>query len=172
MPRCLSCARGFTDECDNDIPGGCPVEEVKNADTTLQPDDEGSESEVSEEDKVRTRRYKNDSALKDQQSTGRKRAAKLYPKDRNAPCEWRGKQNCGGGINPIQGCLDGLQQAIHHGPDYSTLNNEPDNVHRICHTCHNRWHAANDKEKTEAYLKLYGHAPKKLGNAAQDVGSF
>lgn len=88
--------------------------------------------------------YKLDSELKDQQSTGRKRAAKLYPLDTDAPCEWQRQKNCGGGNNPITGCANGTQKARHHGPDKNTLNNERGNVHRICPTCHNRWHAAND----------------------------
>jgi hypothetical protein len=33
---------------------------------------------------------------------------------------------------------------IHHGPDKNTLNNAPNNVHRICKSCHHAWHAAND----------------------------
>lgn len=88
--------------------------------------------------------YKNDAVLKDQQSTGRKRAAQMYPLDKEAPCEWRGNKNCGGGKRPIVGCADGLQQARHHGPDKNTLNNDAGNVHRICSKCHNRWHARND----------------------------
>lgn len=90
------------------------------------------------------RTYKDDSALRDQQSTGRKRAARLYPLEADAPCEWQMKKNCGGGNKPIVGCMNGVQQARHHGPDKNTLNNESGNVHRICHTCHNRWHTLND----------------------------
>lgn len=88
--------------------------------------------------------YKSDNALRDQQSTGRKRAAEMYPLDRDAPCEWQNHKNCGGGKHPIVGCIDGKQQARHHGPDKNTLNNDYGNVHRICHQCHNRWHARND----------------------------
>jgi hypothetical protein len=88
--------------------------------------------------------YKSDASLKDQQSTGRKRAAAMYPLFRDDACEWSRKKNCGGGANPITGCLDGKQQARHHGPDKNTLNNDEGNVHRICHSCHNNWHAAND----------------------------
>lgn len=91
-----------------------------------------------------SRGYKREAALKDQQSTGRKRAAVLYPLNRNGQCEWRGRTVMGGGTAPITGCTDGTQQARHHGPDKNTLNNEQGNVHRICHGCHNRWHAAND----------------------------
>lgn len=105
---------------------------------------------------------KSDHFLKDQQSTGRKRAAKLYPIDRSAPCEWANRNAVGGGIT-IDGCGKrpgtsvGKQQSRHHGPDYSTLNNAPDNVHRICHSCHNTWHSVNDVNKDANYLKRYGH---------------
>lgn len=68
----------------------------------------------------------------------------MYPLDRDADCEWQGKKNNGGGKSPIVGCLEGKQQARHHGPDKNTLNNDYGNVHRICHQCHNRWHARND----------------------------
>jgi len=89
--------------------------------------------------------YKSDASLRDQQSTGRKRAAEMYPLDRDADCEWKLQKNCGGDRFPIVGCLDGKQQARHHGPDKNTLNNDQGNVHRICHQCHNRWHAKNDE---------------------------
>lgn len=85
-----------------------------------------------------------ESNLKDQQSTGRKRAAKLYPLNREQDCDWKGRANCGGGSSPILGCITGRQQARHHGPDKTVSNNNEGNVHRICHYCHNRWHAAND----------------------------
>jgi hypothetical protein len=88
--------------------------------------------------------YKDDSVLKDQQSTGRKRAAQMYPLYSEEPCEWQKKKNCGGN-KPIVGCVDGKQEARHHGPDKNTLNNDEGNVHRICHKCHNRWHTVNDE---------------------------
>lgn len=90
--------------------------------------------------------YKNDATLRDQQSTGRKRAAEMYPLDRDADCEWKMQKNCGGGKHPITGCADGKQQARHHGPDKNTLNNDYGNVHRVCNFCHNRWHAKNDPD--------------------------
>lgn len=99
----------------------------------------------SDDDQPTHRTYKDDSALRDQQSTGRKRAARMYPLNELAPCDWAMKKNCGGGKFPITGCLANLQQARHHGPDKNTLNNEKENVHRICHTCHNRWHTLNDE---------------------------
>lgn len=70
----------------------------------------------------------------------------MYPLHREQPCEWQGLTNSGGGKYPILGCVTGLQESRHHGPDKSTSNNEEGNVHRICHRCHNRWHAANNKE--------------------------
>lgn len=82
----------------------------------------------------------------DSQSAGRKVAAKLYPLDPDKPCEWRGFSNCGGGDYPILGCLEGKQQARHHGPEKNVQNNEQGNVHRICHYCHYRWHAKNDPD--------------------------
>jgi len=104
-----------------------------------------AEEEVIEDERRSLHRtYKREGTLKDQQSTGRKRAALLYPLDREASCEWRELRNCGGGPKPIIGCNGGLQQSRHHGPDKNTLNNDQGNVHRICHKCHNRWHTVND----------------------------
>lgn len=170
--KCLACARGFPEECENEVvcadtvytdnsdAESLEVSEV-NEDVSEEPDDvHGDDGRVLQR---RVRRNKPDAALKDQQSTGRKRAALLYPLDREAPCEWRNKSGCGGGTKPIVGCSNGFQQARHHGPDYNTLNNDPTNVSRICHSCHNRWHAANDGDKDLSYLIQYGHKPKKLG---------
>lgn len=129
------------------------------------------------------RRGRRDATLRDQQSTGRKRAAQLFPLNREGKCEWAGLKNAGGGRYPIVGCRAGLQQARHHGPDKNTLNNDEGNVHRICHTCHNRWHARNDNDyvpdeitnkhdpttvaSDEDYLdaELYfaNHTPRKVG---------
>ncbi len=84
----------------------------------------------------------------DSQSAGRKEAAKLYPLNSEEPCEWSGSANVGGGSYPILGCplgVKSIQQSRHHGPDKHVSNNESGNVHRICHYCHYRWHAANDK---------------------------
>lgn len=107
-----------------------------------------------------SRSLKRDSALKDQQSTGRKRAARMYPLDRNAPCEWRNKANCGGGPYPIVGCITGLQEARHHGPDKSTSNNDEGNVHRICHYCHANWHAKNNIDYDWNSTKVNQHKPR------------
>lgn len=114
------------------------------SDGVLEPGDLGSDESPEEEEEIEHRTYGDDSALKDQQSTGRKRAARWFPLDETKLCEWAMKTNCGGGKHPITGCFANTQQARHHGPDKNTLNNEKGNVHRICHTCHNRWHTLND----------------------------
>jgi hypothetical protein len=135
--------------------------------------------EPEEPDSRKTRRYKSDDAITDQQSTGRKRAAVLYPLDKSKPCEWAELKEAGGGFKPIQGCglrpgtFIGRQLARHHGPDQNTLNNDPGNVHRICTKCHNEWHAKNDPYKDQMYEKIYGHKPSKenLSNAAKALKS-
>lgn len=95
--------------------------------------------------------------IEDVLSTGRKRAAMLYPIYEGMVCEWAGLKNAGGGVVPIIGCKGNrlspkkggdnelVQGDVHHGPDKNTLANEPGNAHRICAYCHHRWHAANDK---------------------------
>lgn len=78
-------------------------------------------------------------------STGRKRAAEMYPIEKGVTtCEWSRLKRAGGGVKPITGCNDNLATHRHHGPDKNTLNNEVGNVHRICVHCHNRWHTNND----------------------------
>jgi hypothetical protein len=101
--------------------------------------------------KERGGQIKDPSKVKDLESTGRKRAARLYPIPKDGQpgfpmvCEWSGLLSAGGGINPIVGCRNGLAEGIHHGPDKNTLNNFAVNVHRICDSCHNRWHTLNDR---------------------------
>lgn len=138
---CVSCGSGMHFEC-RDEPCCCssnpPVaEEIE--------DEENSRS---------VRGYKRDSTLKDQQSTGRKRAAVMYPLDYEAPCEWAWLRFAGGGKFPIIGCNGNTQRARHHGPDKNTLNNDKGNVHRICDYCHNRWHTKNDP----------GYTPGEIGH--------
>lgn len=152
---CVACRQGFKWECA--YHGNCDTATRNNAgssdSSSAAEDTEDSTGGFEAEDlfasEDSTAAYivngQDDSKLKDQQSTGRKRAAKMYPLAEGAPCEWQGKKNCGGGENPIIGCINGTQQARHHGPDKNTLNNEKGNVHRICHLCHNRWHARNDE---------------------------
>lgn len=118
----------------------------------------------------RTRRLKNDDAVTDQQSTGRKRAAKMYPlKDEHGnplPCDFANKPQClpkfmevqidGCGVRP--GTLSGKAQARHHH-DYNTLNNERSNVGLLCTSCHNLLHARNDPYKDVIYERIYGFKP-------------
>lgn len=98
--------------------------------------------------------YKEAHEVRDVLSTGRKRAAEVKPIEDGMLCEWAGLRFAGGGVFPIIGCIDTKIVAekghgartghIHHGPDKNTLNNDWDNLHRICSTCHNRWHTVND----------------------------
>lgn len=81
---------------------------------------------------------------KDPISTGRKRAAEMYPITTGMICEWAGLAKAGGGVVPIVGCVGRPASDRHHGPDKNTMNNAPTNLHRICDHCHNTWHALND----------------------------
>lgn len=145
MTICPECMRGFY--C-----GQCTISRSPELDETVSSgrETENRLGEVSVPANQRVRRQKPDRAVTDQQSTGRKRAAKLYPLQEQL-CEWHDASptNPRGGGNPITfGCKEPgvLQQARHHGPDKNTLNNEPGNVHRICHYHHNNWHALNDPD--------------------------
>ena len=101
--------------------------------------------------------------ITDVQSTGRKRAALMYPIAEGDICEWAGLKNAGGGVVPITGCFDNPATDRHHGPDKNTLNNTAGNVHRICSFCHNFWHAKNDEyygerpPGTEPFIPLDPH---------------
>ncbi len=92
------------------------------------------------------------SEYKDPVSTGRKRAAEMYPITPGMTCEWAGLKFAGGGVKPIVGCIGRPASDRHHGPDKNTMNNAPDNLHRICDFCHNTWHAVNDP--------FYGERPE------------
>lgn len=156
MTMCLLCAEGFTELCES----GCEKPKEKSnddqpkalpeilADTDwLEPEKRNSrKGQVLDPNRKRdSRRKKNDGNLKDPHSTGRKRAVTLHGHaNAELPCEWRGKANCGGGRFPILGCDNGVQENLHHGPDKNTLNNERENIHKICSQCHNRWHTLND----------------------------
>jgi hypothetical protein len=97
--------------------------------------------------------------IKDVTSTGRKRAAAMHPILDGMRCEWAGLRFAGGGVHPIVGCRDHVLHqakeafngstwpgALHHGPDKNVLNNAVGyNLHAICQSCHNRWHALNDE---------------------------
>lgn len=88
---------------------------------------------------------KEEKVYKDPVSTGRKRAAVMYPLSAGQVCDWAWRKNCGGGIEPITGCTGRPATHIHHGPDKSTFNNDANNISLVCNFCHNRWHVANDK---------------------------
>lgn len=146
---CLSCGRGFHFECEKGCVNCHPdYEKVVQSLTRIGNSGNGKGAPT-----------KNPEDVKDKFSTGRKRAAHLWPLFRNNPCDWQGKKNCGGGI-PIVGCLAGKQQARHHGPVKQVLRNEPGNVHRICHVCHNRWHTINDKDYDEEKWDETEHKPE------------
>lgn len=104
-------------------------------------------------------------AVRDQTSTGRKRAVVAMAEWNRgldgSTCEWAYLRNAGGGAVPIVGCAGTIirevkqtdevkenesPRHIHHGPDKSTLNNSEENLHAICSSCHNRWHALNDPQ--------------------------
>jgi hypothetical protein len=101
-------------------------------------------------------------AITDVQSTGRKRAAVMYPIEEGMVCEWSQLRYAGGGVIPIIGCFNNPATDTHHGPDKNTLNNTPENVHRICADDHNRWHAINNQyygdrpPGTEPFIPLDG----------------
>lgn len=137
---CPSCVIGWHHECDSLLIGAddnvgaffvcCCVNESNKIAPTLT---EGPFQ----------RKLKTD-GIKDQTSTGRKRAVLIKPISPGDICEWSGLKNAGGGVIPVIGCDDNEASNVHHGPDKSTLNNELDNLHKICATCHNRWHKVND----------------------------
>lgn len=93
-------------------------------------------------------RLKDAAHMRDPLSTGRKRAAQLFPlpgkDDPEEECEWAFLKYAGGGVKPIIGCGGNPMVARHHGPDKDIINNAVGNVHRICVHCHNRWHTLND----------------------------
>jgi hypothetical protein len=142
MP-CTACGRGFHRECLHKK--GCKRCHPKVEETVITTSVKTRKSKVKD--------------LKDEKSTGRKRAALLYPIDKEANCEWRGKKNCGGGRRPIVGCLIGKQVDRHHGPVKKTIRNEEGNVHRICKDCHNHWHELNDLVYDEQEYGLLPHDP-------------
>lgn len=168
--ECLPCTMGNHESCwkpnvnlegRHAVVGGlccCPTtvfdlsNELTFADLTSTPSGEShgitDRSSEDGEKKERGGQIKEANEVTDHESTGRKRAAKLFPIQKGMPCEWRGLKVAGGGVMPIVGCLLGDAKAIHHGPNKSTLANFVGNVHRICDQCHNRWHTVNDKYYT------------------------
>lgn len=152
---CVPCGRGWHQECSHKK--GCSKCHDTQQIGSKQNEPRELISYESEQPKSRKSRKEN---LRDPGSTGRKRAAVLYPLDRSAPCEWRSLRNCGGGLKPIVGCYDGNQQHRHHGPVKDTTRNEQGNVHRICNDCHVHWHELNDLEYDSAKNNLLPHQPE------------
>lgn len=153
MSGCLACGRGFHHECVKCRKDKCHKE--VDSDTSLR------EIEINDEHEFiapQSRKSAKEN-LKDPKSTGRKRAAQLYPIIPDDPCEWRSLRNCGGGRRPIIGCLDGNQKHRHHGPVKDTTRNEQGNVHRICTACHVHWHELNDLVYVEKDFNLLPHQP-------------
>ena len=169
---CLPCATGYHQECWKPA-----------ADWNCCCGNQNEPVLIESTKKERGGQLKEMGDVRDTESTGRKRAAIMYPLDRDAACEWSGLRNAGGGVIPIVGCRDGKQAAIHHGPDKNTLANFVGNVHRICAQCHNRWHTLNDplypKERPAGnvpfipasgeYKKHDGVTPATPEDFAQDV---
>ena len=155
MEGCLDCGRGlhtFCQECEccnpsnqENVEGG-RSDKGSNGSRRSQSSKKNSGVSKSFSSGDVGRPYKNSGDIKDKKSTGRKRAAILYPLFPDDACEWRNLANCGGGKFPIIGCTKGKQQHRHHGPNKNTLENSPGNVHRICDDCHNIWHSQNDKD--------------------------
>ena len=136
---CFSCARMFHDECIDMHEGTCCCSSTNSITPTP------IASAPTYQGKSVTGTWQKDEAnLVDPKSTGRKRAAILFPLDKEAMCEWSSLKFAGGGFVPIIGCIGNKQTHRHHGPDKDTINNNSGNVHRICVHCHNRWHASND----------------------------
>lgn len=121
------------------------------------------ETDIPSEERKRT--PKDAEEVRDQTSTGRKRAVNAIAEwgrgVDGSLCEWAYLRNAGGGAVPIVGCSGTIirevkqtekvednesPRHIHHGPDKSTLNNNPENLHAICASCHGRWHTLNDPQ--------------------------
>jgi hypothetical protein len=145
---CTACGRGFHKECSNKK--GCKKCHPKDVEKLVITGKTGENYK---------KRGKTAKDLKDALSTGRKRAAELYPLNKDQPCEWRGLKNCGGGKRPVMGCVDGKQVARHHGPVKDTTRNHEGNVHRICTGCHNHWHELNDLIYDQQAFGLLPHDP-------------
>lgn len=137
---CLSCGQGFHTECRGGEESCCGKTSLC---SNSRIDDLVVELPVGGSKKV-GRPRKSDNDVQDPYSTGRRRAHAEYPLDREAPCEWQGKANVGGGLFPVVGCLNGKQEEIQHGPIKDTMVNSRENIHRICRRCHRLWHAWND----------------------------
>lgn len=150
---CFHCRTGYHNDCDlawNDptVTCCCGGEVKFNANGDVKSDGADESTPTKEIDNGYIEDgYEASKSLadyKDPISTGRKRAAEMYPITNGMVCEWAGLLRAGGGVVPIVGCVGRPASDRHHGPDKNTMNNAPQNLHRICDHCHNTWHAAND----------------------------
>jgi hypothetical protein len=161
MSDCIPCFRGFHWECVSAAPH--KPKKCKCVERALARPVAGSliKADVNETKKVLVPKdaKSNRENIIDPHSTGRKRAAELYPFSTSMPCEWRELKECGGGLRPIIGCLNGLVKHRHHGPVKDTLRNHLGNVHRICVDCHIHWHELNDLIYSETQYRLLPHDP-------------
>lgn len=139
---CTPCVVGFHHECFYIELGGSD-EAVAFFVCCCSKDDTPTQTAKTNEG-IFERALKEADQIKDPTSTGRKRAVLVKPIREGDICEWAGLKECGGGVVPIVGCRGNLATNVHHGPDKDTLNNELVNLHKICATCHNRWHTVND----------------------------
>ncbi len=154
--RCHACSAGFPDECYMIDNKACDLAEPVQL-TSSEKIDTLTHPATGEPIRRIEGKHKDSDELKDPKSTGRKRAAELYPLTPGLVCEWAGLKKAGGGPAPIIGCTGRPATHRHHGPDKDTTNNSPGNVHRICTHCHNTWHGANDPIY-ETYVQTVGDA--------------
>lgn len=153
MVNCLPCALGNHESCWVPAESGlccCPEDFESEGPDGMSYGSSRERLEAAltadpDERRERGGQIKDSDNVTDTESTGRKRANKMFPIYEGMPCEWQGLLLAGGGIVPIVGCRDGRAVDRHHGPNKSTLANWGGNVHRICNDCHNRWHARNDQ---------------------------
>lgn len=151
---CLACRASFHNECwqtfDPDYTEVCccggEVKFTPNGDVKASGAPESSDNATLDSGYIDDgyQASKDLADYKDPISTGRKRAAEMYPISAGMVCEWAGLAKAGGGVVPIVGCVGRPASDRHHGPDKNTMNNAPSNLHRICDYCHNTWHALND----------------------------
>lgn len=154
---CYECEQGMHNICDN------PTEEDEETFCCCEISSTGEVTTAKGGRDALLAKYREASEVTDVTSTGRKRAAAAYPITEGMKCEWANLRFAGGGVIPIVGCKVGVAKHIHHGPDKNTLNNTPENVHRVCSKCHNRWHSINDMfygtrpAGTEPFIPLDGN---------------
>ncbi len=125
MPVC-ECMLGFPEDC--------------NTHDETNPLVIASATEAVTEDNIKEKIYV------DPKSTGRKIAVQVKPITQGFFCDWAGLKYAGGGVYPIVGCIPNknLAKQVHHGPNKDTMDNRPENLHRVCNDCHGRWHTLND----------------------------